>query len=172
MFRFLLGYAASAGPQSSEWPLDALGQRKNLRDGGNRIPGSGTAQRELRADVDMCLAVVRKVAGGGWLYDNILMPLANRTGYAALAETLAHISPAPTDEEYELRSAAAAMINDMLRRQANGASQGSALSGAVEAWLGNGRCPDGWAELRRDDLALKRLAKLLTTQSFDSREAA
>ena len=82
VFHFLLGYAGSAGCQADGWPLDALTQRKNAWDARGRTVGSAAASAELRADVESCLATVRREAGDGWLHDCVLLPLANRAGRA------------------------------------------------------------------------------------------
>jgi hypothetical protein len=174
VFRFLLGYAASAGRQQDGWPLDVLTRRKNSWDAGNRIVGSAAARDELRADVANCLAVIRREAGGGWLYECILLPLANRGGQAGLPEDMTdQLRCGTTDnQDSTLDSVAPAILADLLRLTWAGASPGAALRAAVEAWLGDEPCPEAWARTRADDLAVRRLAKRLLADLAWNVEAA
>jgi hypothetical protein len=179
VFRFLLGYVASPGrvsrgPQGG-WPLDALTQRKNIWDGGTRQIGDPAARAELRADVDRCLATVRHEAGDGWLYDCLFLPLANRSGTTAVPDDAPAARPGPSsrdDAEAELHAAATAMLAEMVRRARAGVSPGIALREAIDAWLGDEECPEGWAKTRLDDLAVRRLAKSLIASSGRDQEAA
>jgi hypothetical protein len=172
VFRFLLGYAASVGSQSDGWPLDVLTQRKNAWDVGNRVVGSAAARAELRADIENCLAVVRREAGDGWLYDCVLLPLANRAGRATLPNDGVGTPPWADADDAELDSAATIMLEDMLRRTQVGVGPGAALRAAVEAWLGHDPCPPEWARTRADDLAVQRLAKRLIADLSWNMEAA
>ncbi|MGO9782199.1 MAG: hypothetical protein ACLPQY_20915 [Streptosporangiaceae bacterium] len=174
LFRFLLGYVAAAGHGADGWPLDVLTLRKNAWDKGDRTVGSPAARAELRADVDTCLAVTRREAGSSWLYDCILLPLANRASRPAplpvdIADTL---PSAADDEEVWLAEAATAVLDDMLRRSRAGASPGAALRDAVDGWLGEGACPPQWVRVRADELALRRLAKSLMAELGGDEEAA
>jgi hypothetical protein len=172
LFRFLLGYAASAGCAADGWPVDVLTQRKNAWDMGDRAVGGIAARAELRADVESCLAAIRQEAGDGWLYDSILLPLANRAGRAALPVDMADSLPyIGADDEAQLDQTAA-VLRDMLRRTQTGISAGTALRTAVDAWLADGACPAEWARKRADDLALRRLAKSLIADLYRDREAA
>jgi hypothetical protein len=174
LFRFLLGYVAAAGSGADGWPLDVLTLRKNAWDKSSRTVGSSAARAELLADVATCLAVTRREAGSSWLYDCILLPLANRAARPAglpvdLADTL---SSADGNEEAWLVEVATAVLEDMLGRNRAGASPGVALRNAVDAWLGDRACPPHWARVRTDDLALRRLAKSLMAELDGYQEAA
>ncbi|MGV9279753.1 hypothetical protein [Streptomyces sp. NPDC003730] len=173
VFRFLLGYTASPGPRADAWPLDALICRKNAWDGGGRVPGSGTARDELRADIDGCLRVVREVAGVGWLHDCLLLPLANRGGSVSVpADDTLRLSPAIGENDDALAEGADAVLRDLLARTAAGAGPGAALYAAVESWLGDAPRPAAWEATRRDDIALRRLAKRLVSDLVQEKEAA
>ncbi|MFJ6726319.1 hypothetical protein ACIQPQ_15530 [Streptomyces sp. NPDC091281] len=178
VFRFLLGWVASPGAGSGSWPLDALTCRKNLWDGGDRVPGSRAAREELRADVESCLTVVRRVAGSGWLYDCLVLPLANRGGSLPVppddAAGPVHGGGARDDGERDdgLDAGAAVVLRDLLARTAAGAGAGAALRAAVEDWLGDGPRPAAWSATRDDDLALRRLAKRLVLDLTRREEAA
>ncbi|MGQ4366329.1 hypothetical protein [Streptomyces sp. SAS_272] len=174
VFRFLLGYAAASGSGSGAWPLDTLVCRKNAWDGGDRVPGSRPARDELRADVESCLALVRQVAGVGWLHDCILLPLANR-GTSPSVPVDDDLRPARTGEGEDddgLDAAATVILQDLLARTAAGVGAGTALRAAVEAWLGDGPPPAAWAATRGDDIALRRLAKRLVSDLAQQKEAA
>lgn len=171
VFRFLLGYAAAPSGAGGDWPLDALTCRKNMWDGGGRVPGARQAHAELRADVEACLAVARAVAGPEWVYDCILLPLANRPGVP--------VGPPDTDlpcpharGDDALVEDAAAMLRDMARRTAAGAAAGAALRAAVDAWLDGDPPPAAWTAVCDDDLAVRRLAKRLTAARNRMEEAA
>jgi hypothetical protein len=173
VFRFLLGYAAAPGPGSGCWPLDTLACRKNAWDGGDRVPGSRAARDELRADVESCLTVVRRVAGVRWLHDCVLLPLANR-GTSASMPVDDDLRPARpgADEDDGLDAAATVVLRDLLARTAAGVGTGAALRAAVDAWLGDGPHPAAWAVTRGDDIALRRLAKRLVSDLAQHKEAA
>lgn len=138
--------------------------------------GSDVARAELRADIEKCLAAVRREAGVGWLYDCLLLPLANRPGVTALpdedASNVMRTGAIGTGGEAELRGAASGMLADMLRRTRTGVSAGTALREAVDAWLGDDPCPEDWAKRRLDDLAMRRLAFSLIADFDLDREAA
>ncbi|MER7488369.1 hypothetical protein ABTY20_21155 [Streptomyces sp. NPDC126497] len=173
VFRFLLGYAASPGPRPGTWPLDVLTCRKNAWDGGDRVPGSRAARAELRADVEACLAVVRRVAGVGWLHDCLLLPLANRGGgLSAPVDDDVRPAPAGEEDDGELVDAAGVILQDLLDRTAAGAGPGPALRAAVEAWLGDGPRPAAWEATGGNDIALRRLAKRLVSDLVQQKEAA
>jgi hypothetical protein len=172
VFRFLLGYAASAGGEADGWPLDALTLRKNGWDKRDRVMGSAAVRAELRADVEACLAVIRREAGSDWLYECILLPLANRGGLAILPEEAAGAHPWGSADNAHLDEAGTSMLQDMMRQAHAGTSPQSALRAAVAAWLGDDPCPAEWARKRADDLALRRLAKSLIANLGWDREAA
>ncbi|AVV45825.1 hypothetical protein C6376_35110 [Streptomyces sp. P3] len=173
VFRFLLGYAAAPGPATAAWPLDTLVCRKNAWDGGDRVPGSRAAHDELRADVESCLAVVRRVAGVRWLHDCILLPLANRgTRPSVPVDDDARPDRATEEDADGLDAAATVILQDLLARTAAGVGAGTALRAAVEAWLGDGPPPRAWAATRGDDIALRRLAKRLVSDLSQQKEAA
>ncbi|CAM5623243.1 hypothetical protein STENM223S_03583 [Streptomyces tendae] len=173
LFRFLLGYAAAPGRQTGTWPLDALTCRKNIWDGGGRVPGTGAAREELRADVESCLRVVREVAGAGWLHDCLLLPMANRGGPATVpADDCLPPEPDATASDDRLTEGATAVLRDLLDRTAAGAGTGAALCAAVEAWLGEAPPPAAWVATRRNDIALRRLAKRLVSYLVHEGEAA
>jgi len=171
VFRFLLGYAAAAGGEVNGWPLDALTRRKNEWDKRDRVIGGTAAREELRADVEDCLAMVRREAGDGWLYECVLLPLANRGGLAALPEEAACAYPWGYADDAHLDEATR-MLQDLLRQAHAGTSPQSALRAAVEAWLGDDPCPAEWARKRADDLAMRRLAKSLIASLNSNKEAA
>ncbi|TLQ42509.1 hypothetical protein [Streptomyces marianii] len=173
VFRFLLGYAAAAGPQPGTWPLDTLICRKNAFDGGDRVPGSRAARDELRTDVESCLAVVRHVAGVRWLHDCILLPLANRGGSLAVPmDDDARSALVGEEADDGLDTAATVMLQDLLDRTAAGVGPGAALRAAVDAWIGDGPRPAAWAATRGNDIALRRLAKRLVSDLVQQKEAA
>jgi hypothetical protein len=173
LFRFLLGYAAAAGNPAEDWPLDVLTQRKNAWDKADRSVGSATARAEMRTDVENCLAVVRREAGDGWLYESILLPLANRAGWSALPVELADTLPAAEiGRRASLDEAAADVLGDLVNRTRAGVSPGTALRAAVDAWLGDDAWPPTWTRMRTDELALRRIAKSLLIDLEWDREAA
>ena len=172
VLRFLLGYAASAGGESDGWPLDMLTLRKNDWDNRDRIAGSAAARAELRADVEACVAAIRREAGDGWLYECVLLPLANRGGLAPLPENAEDIHPLSHADDTPLDEAAESMLQDFRRRAHTGLSPQSALRAAVAAWLGDDPHPAEWARRCSDDLAMRRLAKVLIADSSWDREAA
>jgi hypothetical protein len=162
VFRFLLGYVASAGGEADSWPLDVLAARKSNWDGRDRPIGSAAARAELRADVEACLDVVRRVAGDGWLYECLLLPLANRGGTASLPDDLERIHVGSSvDAEVD---GVTTVLQDLVRRTRSGASPQVALRSAVAAWLGDDPCPAEWARRSSDDLAVRRLAKALIAE--------
>ncbi len=172
VFRFLLGYAASAGRHADGWPLDVLTQRKNAWDAGDRAVGSAPARAESRADVASCLATVRREAGDGWLYECILLPLANRAGLAAFPADAADTLPSiEHGSDARLGEAATAMLDELVRRMRTDAGPGTALRAVVDDWLGDDQPPREWARKRADDLAMLRLAKSLIA-GLACREAA
>ena len=172
VFRFLLGYAAAPGGRGGVWPLDVLTHRKNMWDGGNRTVGSRAARDELRADVESCLSVVRRVAGAGWLHDCILVPLANRAGAPLPADDGDARALWAGEPDDGLAAAAGAMLGDMLGRIAGGTGPGAALRAAVETGLGDGPPPPAWAAVRDDEIAVRRLAKRLVSELVRMEEAA
>lgn len=172
VFRFLLGYVASLGGTASGWPVDVLTQRKNLWDGGERVVGSTRARAELRADVDQCLAVVRREAGVGWLYECLLLPLANRVN-AVIPDCEEQIKPLTADDRsHGLDMAADSMLRDMLGRIRSGTGLGNALRAVVDEWLVGQECPTSWAAKRDNDLLVQRLAKRLVWELNRDEEAA
>ncbi|GAA0734473.1 hypothetical protein Drose_34880 [Dactylosporangium roseum] len=172
VFRFLLGYAASAGGEADGWPLDVLALRKSDRDGRDRPIGSAATRAELRADVEACLDGIRRAAGDGWLYECLLLPLANRGGLAPLPDDLEHTNPGSYADDAHLDGGATAMLQDLVRRAHAGASPQAALRSAVAAWLGDGPCPAEWARKSADDLAMRRLAKALIADLTSELKAA
>jgi hypothetical protein len=173
LFRFLLGYAGAAGHPAEGWPLDVLTERKNAWDGRGRVVGSAVARAELRQDVESCITAARREEGDGWIYDYLLLPLANRPGQATLPAGLDGALPSvDADSEARLAEAAASVLDDLLHRMRDGASPGTALLAAVDAWLGGDPCPPEWARKRADDLAMRRLAKSLVASLSWDREAA
>ncbi|GAA4966068.1 hypothetical protein [Actinoplanes utahensis] len=172
VFRFLLGYAASTGGEADGWPLDVLALRKSARDGVER-PAGGTATRaELRADVAACLDGIRREAGDGWLYEYLLLPLANRGAVAPLPDDLEPAGPDGDPGDAALDDAAATMLDDLLRRVRSGASPQDALRSAVAAWFGDEPHPAHWARRSTDDLAVRRLAKALLADLTPELKAA
>lgn len=172
LFRFLLGYAASAGAEADAWPVDMLTLRKNEWDHGDRVMGSAAARAELRADVEACLATVRREAGDGWLYECVLLPLANRGGLSPLPDEVTHARPVSYADDAYLAEAAASMLQNLLGQARARISPQAALRVAVAAWLGEESCPPEWARKRADDLAMRRLAKALIADLAWHREAA
>jgi len=172
VFRFLLGYAASGGGEADGWPLDMLTLRKNDRDNRERLVGSTTGRAELRADVEECLAVVRREAGDGWLYDYLLLPLANRGGLAPLPDEAPDVSAWTDSDDALLDEAATSMLEDLMRQAHAGSSPQAALRAAVASWLGDDPSPVEWARRRADDLVMRRLAKALIADLSWHLEAA
>ena len=172
VFRFLLGYVASAGGEADGWPLDILALRKNDWDNRNRLVGGAKARAELRADVEACLAVVRREAGAGWLYDCLLLPLANRGGPAPLPDEAASAETWGCEDEAYLERAATGMLQELMWQANAGLSPQSALRSAVATWLSDYPCPAEWAQKRTDDLAVRRLAKALIADVSWEPEAA
>jgi hypothetical protein len=172
VFRFLLGYAASAAGEADGWPLDVLVLRKNDWDNRDRHAGSTAATAELRADVEACLAVIRREAGDAWLYECVLLPLANRGVPAPLPGEAADIHSWSHNDDTLLDDAARDMLQDLMRRTRAGVSLQSALRAAVAVWLGDDPCPAEWVRRRADDLAMRRLAKVLIADLSWDREVA
>lgn len=173
LFRFLLGFVASpARTGGGSWPLDVLTRRKNLWDAGERVAGSQEARAELRADVEHCLTLVRRVAGDGWLYDCLLLPMANPTGNPLPSRDDDVLPLWTTTPDGELHAAADSALRDTLRRVAGGVEAGRALRDAVDIMLGTRARPAGWAALRDNDIALRRLAKRLLCELARTADAA
>lgn len=172
IFRFLLGYAASAGGEADGWPIDVLTLRKNERDRGDRVMGSAVARAELRADVEACVAAVRLEAGDIWLYECVLLPLANRGGLAPFPDDAAGARATGYADDACLDEGAASMLQDLLGQARAGIKPQAALRAAVAGWLGEDPCPPEWARKRADDLAMRRLAKSLIAELTWHREAA
>jgi hypothetical protein len=126
------------------------------------------ARAELRADVEACLALVRQGAGDAWLYECILLPLANRGGLAPLPAELACAS----SDDAGLEDAATSMLQELMRQAAAGTSPQNALRVAVQGWLGDDPCPPEWTRKQADDLAMRRLAMALIAELSWHQEAA
>lgn len=166
VLRFLLGYAAASGAGAGAgWPLDALTRRKNEWDGGGRTLGTRAARAEILRDIDCALDAVRTVAGIPWLYDSLLLPLANRPA------TTSDVDEVAADDD-DLLDRAAAAIDAMHARVRAGEPAHQALPTAVAEHLGELADTPRWAALAADELALRRLIKSLAGRRPTSDRAA
>lgn len=174
VFRFLLGYVASPTSSRDRWPLDVLTCRKNDWDGAGRIVGSHRSRTELRRDVESCLAGVRSVGGTRWLYECLLAPLATSASHILPEEGDAdHVSISPVwSREPDMAGDATSILEAMSRAIRAGTSAAEALREAVADWLGDGPIPPAWASTRKNDLAVRRLAKRLLADLAFCQEAA
>ncbi|MBL7500310.1 hypothetical protein I6A84_20630 [Frankia sp. CNm7] len=161
VFRFLLGYVGTPGVSGGQWPVDALTDRKNAWDGAGRVVGSRRAQRELRRDIESCLAGVRAFAGAQWLYECLLGPLTTQTCCPLPEHDVPAVARDGWDDELDLTDGAHMILVGMLRELKAGLGLADALRAAVDAWLDGEPVPAAWASLRDDDLAVRRLAKRL-----------
>lgn len=75
LFRMIRGYVCKPSASVRSWPLDAWTCDKVEFDGRQRSVGSDAARAEITADISFVLEIAQRVAGRGWVYDNITGPL-------------------------------------------------------------------------------------------------